>query len=402
MTDIEAMERNITDTNTYTNTDTETDNETETSEADLFVPSRLCPGITKRGVSCKNFSSSGFCRWHQPSNVSNVGKCAGVLRNGEQCRLKAKYGLYCGHHKQTTASPQGRSLASVIAQQQPNNGPNNEGVFRDRIKPPFPYQGSKTRLLKQILPMFPRTFGKYFEPFVGGGAVCFSQLPSNARISDLDPVVVGVYQDIKNNYDEFKFYLDFYGGVFIDLDNDELSSFVIELLNSNTDRVVKSVLYVLMSRCVYKSLVKRNGTTFQRQKFYNRMTERKLSNLHSNFDRMHDYLQSVGIECNSFKNVLEEAREGDFVYLDPPYYYEVGDGHVSYNNANTSTERLMIYPIRDTLDELSRRRVKVAMSMSDYQCVRELFADYTIREIEIRRNMRAGTVVVKELFITNY
>ena len=84
------------------------------------------------------------------------------------------------------------------------------------------------------------------------------------------------------------------------------------------------------------------------------MTERKLFNLHSNFDRMHDYLQSVSIECNSFKNVLEEAREGDFVYLDPPYYYEVGDGHVSYNNANTCTERLMIYPIRDTLDELSR------------------------------------------------
>ena len=77
-------------------------------------------------------------------------------------------------------------------------------------------------------------------------------------------------------------------------------------------------------------------------------------------------------------------------------------GHVSYDNDNTETERLMIHPIREAMDEMSRRKVKVAFSMSDYTYVRKLFADYTIHTVETRRNLRSGCKIVTELLITNY
>jgi DNA adenine methylase len=160
-----------------------------------------------------------------------------------------------------------------------------------------------------------------------------------------------------------------------------------------------------MSRCVYRGSVKRDGTRFLRQGFYNcskKITDKSLLKLHSNFLRLHQYLQTVNIECNDFESALEPASEGDFIYADPPYYFDNGEGHISYDNENTETERLLIHPIREVLDEMSRRKVKMALSMSDYPYVRALFADYTIHTVETRRNLRSGCKIVTELLITNY
>ena len=40
--------------------------------------------------------------------------------------------------------------------------------------------------------------------------------------------------------------------------------------------------------------------------------------------------------------------------------------------------------------------------MSDYPYVRELFADYLVHELEIKRNLRQGVVIATELVIRNY
>jgi hypothetical protein len=85
-----------------------------------------------------------------------------------------------------------------------------------------------------------------------------------------------------------------------------------------------------------------------------------------------------------------------------PYYYDLGEGHIAYNNENMETERLIIHQVREVIGELSRKKVKILMSMSDYQYVRDLFADYKIHEVQIRRNLRKGGVVVTELVISNY
>jgi hypothetical protein len=64
------------------------------------------------------------------------------------------------------------------------------------------------------------------------------------------------------------------------------------------------------------------------------------------------------------------------------------------------TERLLIHPVRELMDELSRKKVKVAMSMNDYPYVRK--TDYNIYEVYIRRSLKKGNPIVTELVITNY
>lgn len=355
------------------------------------VPTKQqCLGITRKTGRCKRIVPTDFCFQHGQHPPAT--RCQGVKRDGEACQFRKKFGDFCGHHapklpRSSTAAPTTKTINQI---------------YKDRILPLFTYQGGKTRLLKQILPLFPQSFNNYFEPFIGGGALAFTRLSYNTHISDLDPLIIGIYTHVKNNFDEFMFHFEVLGNIFIGMENEDLAPAVYELINITTDDIIRSVLYMLMTRCVFRGIIKRSGSVFHQQRFYGRITENMMIKIRDNLERLHNYLQFVDVECCSFESVVRKATDGDFVYLDPPYYYDLGEGHISYDDNNTGVERLIIHDVREVMDEMSRKKVKVMLSMSDYPYVRELFADYHIEEVHIRRSLRAGAVFVSELVIRNY
>ncbi|MFL5629016.1 MAG: DNA adenine methylase, partial [Ktedonobacteraceae bacterium] len=61
-----------------------------------------------------------------------------------------------------------------------------------RQRPLLKWAGGKEQELKYILPLIP-SFNNYYEPFVGGGAVCFA-LQARARfINDKSPDLFNFY-----------------------------------------------------------------------------------------------------------------------------------------------------------------------------------------------------------------
>ena len=61
------------------------------------------------------------------------------------------------------------------------------------MKPILKWAGGKSQLLPDLLPRIPKTFGKYIEPFFGGGALFFALQPDNAVIADSNPEIINVY-----------------------------------------------------------------------------------------------------------------------------------------------------------------------------------------------------------------
>ena len=49
-----------------------------------------------------------------------------------------------------------------------------------QAKPILKWAGGKTQMLKELLPKVPTSYGRYIEPFVGGGAVFFALNPDTA------------------------------------------------------------------------------------------------------------------------------------------------------------------------------------------------------------------------------
>ena len=74
-------------------------------------------------------------------------------------------------------------------------------------KPILKWAGGKTQMLGELLPRVPKKYGKYIEPFFGGGALFFSLNPENAVIADSNPELINMYLQVANNLDEVIDYL---------------------------------------------------------------------------------------------------------------------------------------------------------------------------------------------------
>lgn len=70
-------------------------------------------------------------------------------------------------------------------------------------KPIIPWMGGKSRLAKDILPLFPQ-HTCYVEPFAGAAALFFKKEPSKAEVlNDVNGDLVNLYRVVKHHLEEF-------------------------------------------------------------------------------------------------------------------------------------------------------------------------------------------------------
>ena len=71
----------------------------------------------------------------------------------------------------------------------------SEDIFKE-LKPVTKWVGGKRQLLPEILKIIPKSYNRYFEPFVGGGALLFKLAPKNPVINDHNSDIIIIYQSI--------------------------------------------------------------------------------------------------------------------------------------------------------------------------------------------------------------
>jgi DNA adenine methylase len=81
--------------------------------------------------------------------------------------------------------------------------PPHENIRAERITPLIKWAGGKEAELKHILPNLPEKFERYFEPFVGGGAVYFSISANSMFINDKSEELMALYRFIQRGDPEF-------------------------------------------------------------------------------------------------------------------------------------------------------------------------------------------------------
>ena len=62
--------------------------------------------------------------------------------------------------------------------------------------PVVKWVGGKSKLLPDLLARMPRTYNRYHEPFLGGGALFFETRPAAAILTDANAELIGCYQAI--------------------------------------------------------------------------------------------------------------------------------------------------------------------------------------------------------------
>jgi DNA adenine methylase len=182
---------------------------------------------------------------------------------------------------------------------------------KEPIKPILKWAGGKSQILNELLKYCPTKFNKYIEPFVGGGALFFSLAHPYSIISDLNEELIITYQQIQSNVEEVISILTSYR-------NEE--DFFYQVRAQNVNRLSyseRAARLIFLNKTCFNGLYRVNKSG----EFNVPYGKRKSSFLNEqSLILAASYLQKVTIIHSDYKSVLNEyAREGDFIFLDPPY-----------------------------------------------------------------------------------
>lgn len=185
------------------------------------------------------------------------------------------------------------------------------------------YQGSKRNLAPQILPYFPRNFNRLIEPFAGMAAITIAAAQQKRAdeyiINDINFPLIALLESaietpelLAANYDKlWKEQFEYPNG------SVEHYYHVRELFN-NGEQEPEKILY-LLARCVKGSVrYGKNGNFNQSPDKRRNGTNPKT--LATNVLAISGLLKNKAyFMATDYREVLEMARPGDVVYMDPPY-----------------------------------------------------------------------------------
>ena len=274
-------------------------------------------------------------------------------------------------------------------------------------KPFVKWAGGKRQLLAELEKNFPKQFGTYFEPFLGGGAVLFDLLAKKPNIkcsvSDLNSDLVLAYVTIRDKLGRLIESLENHSKNY----HKDSTNYYYEVRKQEPKSQIEKVSRLLfLNKTCFNGLYRVNS----KGKFnvpLGRYTNPNIVN-RENLITASKFLQSekIKISCRDFESILKDAKKGDFVYFDPPYQ-PVSDtaNFTSYTHRDFTEDDLQ--RLADLANQLNSKGSHVLLSNSNTKIVKKLFSSkkWKIKEISVNRAINSNSqkrTGHKEVLIKNY
>lgn len=267
-------------------------------------------------------------------------------------------------------------------------------------RPFLKWAGGKGRLIEQYRVFFPAHFSRYYEPFLGGGAIFFHlhDRCQQARLADLNDELVNVYRCVRDDVEA-----------------------IIEILHKHQKRHCRDYYYAVRAnhrvrsplyraaRLIYLNKTCFNGLYRENSKgeFNVPMGRYKKPNVcdAATLKSASSALQCAELACAEFTDILHHAKgDQDFVYFDPPYHpisaTSSFTGYSRYGFRAEDQQRL-----QHTFAQLAERGVSVMLSNSDCDFIRDLYQDFYVYRIQASRAINSNAKrrgKISELVITSY
>lgn len=247
------------------------------------------------------------------------------------------------------------------------------GRFSSIPRPFLRWVGSKQALLDQVTSILPSHFDRYFEPFLGGGALFFNLRPERATISDQSSELIGVWTAIRDNCEHIIEYLR-------PLRPEKELYYKIRE-NRSSDPVVRAAEFIYLNKSCWNGLYRVNAKGKFNVPFGKPRTDHIFdeTNLRACSSILNN--KNVKILNQDFQKTTKNAKRGDLVYFDPPYVTKHNNnGFRDWNEVLFSwndQERLAKEAIR-----LAEAGVYVVVSNADHGDIRDLYKNFDIVAFE--------------------
>jgi DNA adenine methylase len=342
------------------------------------------------------------------------------------------------------------------------------------IKPILKWVGGKSQLLPSLMNYIPIEMENYHEPFIGGGSVLLLilQLQKEEKIKinkgiyayDINKQLITVYKTIQQYPNELFAELEQIITVFNTLEKAEKSKSrkniakVVNSENKTTNKeyyyywirnlyniemcktlegeytensILISALFIFLNKTCFRGVYRVNKTSFNVP--YGNYVKPEIINL-DHLLLVSDLIKDVIFIHSSFEHSFMNFLDGDFIYVDPPYFPEKINSFVKYsndgfslsshimlfklcggittqeNNLITTQENNLITTQENNLITTqennlitTQENIKIIMSNSNTEFVKKYFDNelFTIMELEIKRSIHSKdpSITASEVFI---
>lgn len=261
-----------------------------------------------------------------------------------------------------------------------------------------------------LLSFFPDDFDgtehRFFEPFVGGGALSIAlgdptrtnYVPGeNLYINDTNPDLILAYEAIRDRLSELTRCLD---AMAVRKDRVEY-----ELVRESdpTDKIERAARFIYLNKTCFNGLWRVNAkgvfnVPFGRLRNPTIYDEKNLKALSA---RLH----GASVTRDDFTAAVSCARRGDLIYFDPPYIpltLTSSFSQYAKEGFSVADQRRLATLVKD----LTEKGVRVVLSNSSTPLAREIFSPVLrLHEIVVNRSISANSASrspVAELIGTNY
>ena len=270
------------------------------------------------------------------------------------------------------------------------------------VMPVLKWVGGKRQLLPELRRRMPKLFTRYYEPFIGGGALFFARQPTMAILNDSNWELINVYEQIRDSLDELVRELE-------QLQNNQETYYRVRQMDREPDfetlpRVKRAARILYLNKTCYNGLFRVNSHGefnspfgyYKNPNIVNKPVLAAVSTFLAN--------RNLVFRCGDYAESLKGIRKGAFVYFDPPYDQVSSSasftGYTQSGFDKEEQERLA-----EVCKALNRKGVKFMLSNADTKRIRKLYSDFTIETVQARRNVNSDgnkRGEVSEVIVRNY
>ncbi len=248
-----------------------------------------------------------------------------------------------------------------------------------QAKPILKWAGGKTQMLGDLLPKVPSSYGRYIEPFFGGGAMFFALQPENAVIADSNPELINMYREVAEHVEDVIQCLKRYKNtseMFYAVRGQEWTTL------SKTEAAARTIF---LNKTCFNGLYRVNKQG-QFNVPYGKYKNPKICD-DDGLRAASLALQKADILCKDYLFVLEYyAQPGDFIFLDPPYLpiSEYADFKRYTKEQFYEEDHIELAKMIKTLHEWG---CYIILTNSNHPLVHELYASFSINVIQTKRHI---------------
>lgn len=271
------------------------------------------------------------------------------------------------------------------------------------LRPAIKWVGGKTQLLDVIVPLLPRNYNRYYEPFVGGAALLLEAQPKQATINDINTELTTTYEIIKREPNDLIKSLKKKVTQHNKKEPREYFNGIREKEVSDLSDIEIASRFIYLNKTGFNGLYRVNSSG----KFnvpFNKKEKITISTLcnQANITRMSEYLTNndIIITNGDFETTINQAVEGDFIFVDSPY----DDSFTNYSSTGFGRDEHI--RLSESLTRASARGVKWMTTNHHTKLISELYEGNHFFEVPVNRFINSDAEnranATTEVIIINY